>query len=166
MVGERGLMVTTAHVVESISAHELVIGLPNDIIAPATIVRIDTLIDLALLHAETDQVLASIDNAPSSPGIGEPVTALLIGNKAQRRVEVGAVVGFVGSMPDPAGRKIITSLRVEPGASGSPVVDKEGRLVGLVQSVDPARRMTFLISANDVFGFVGRQDETARVQNS
>jgi S1-C subfamily serine protease len=50
-------------------------------------------------------------------------------------------------------QRIRVKLPVEPGASGTPVVDKQGALLGLVQATD-MHGTTILIPAAEILAFV------------
>lgn len=158
VVSSNGLIVTTAHAINGIPADELMVGLPNGTQVPATIVKTDIQKDLALLEGKTNEILTPFDLSPATPNFGEPITALLIGLKSDLRTQIGTVVGLdedivipgVGSTMS----RIAVNLPVEPGSSGTPVVDKEGRLLGLVQAWS-AQGITLLIPAAEAIAFVG-----------
>lgn len=152
----QGLIVTTAHAIADTPATELMVGLPSDVLVPASVVKVDTERDLALLAAKTDQALTPLDLCPSTPAMGESVVALLIGLDAALRVQIGTVSGLVSQPAIPGvvqGERIGVLLNVEPGASGTPVVDREGRLLGLVQAAD-GKGTTLLIPAGEALAFV------------
>jgi S1-C subfamily serine protease len=95
--------------------------------------------DLALLSVATTEALRALHISPTStvPRSLERITALLIDNRGNRRLEFGTVLGWDASLPQGYNpnrqTQIQVSLDVEPGDSGSAVVDDEGRLLGMVQ---------------------------------
>ena len=159
IVSNNGLIVTTAHAVDGIPPEELRIGLPDGTFIPATIVKTDAQKDLALLGGKASTLLTPLDLSPASPKSGELVTALLIGLNAALSIQIGKVVGVDEDITIAnlglSMNKIAVKLTVKPGASGTPVVDKEGRLLGLVQGSDATHETTFLIPAADALAFVG-----------
>jgi len=83
--------------------------------------------DLALLTVSTNEPLAPLNLSSSIPDAGMPISALLFGRGAELRLELGTLVGLK-LHPTP---KLLVRLNTEFGDSGAPVVDKEGRLLGL-----------------------------------
>jgi S1-C subfamily serine protease len=132
----------------------LEIGIPNNILVRARVIKVDAERDLALLSILPNEALAPLNLSRSNPEIGERVTALLIDQDASMRVQIGTVVQVAMYVPSlgPSSDRIGVNLPVEPGASGTPVVDKEGRLLGLVQAV--MGEITILIAAEETLAFV------------
>jgi S1-C subfamily serine protease len=158
IVSNDGLIVTTAHAVADLSSSTLTVGLPNETLVPAIVVKVDQERDLALLSAQTTEVLIPLDLSPITPALGEKVVALLVGLKGDLRVQIGTVSSLVSqpsAFGEASGERIGVSMNVEPGASGAPVVDREGRLLGLVHSTDQ-QGTTFLVSADEALAFVSQ----------
>jgi S1-C subfamily serine protease len=156
VVSADGLIVTTAHAIAQIPLNELMVGLPSDLLVRASVVKVDEDRDLALLATKAEEPLTPLDLSPTTPALGESVVALLVGLNAELRVQIGTVSGLVAQPAIPGvvpGERIGVSLPVEPGASGTPVVDREGRLLGLVQATD-SKGTTLLIPAAEALYFV------------
>ena len=156
VVSDDGLIVTTAHAIAQIPLNELMVGLPSDLLVPASVVKVDEDRDLALLATKAEEPLTPLDLSPTTPTLGESVVALLVGLNAELRVQIGTVSGLVAQPAIPGvvpGERIGVLLPVEPGASGTPVVDSEGRLLGLVQATDRTGT-TLLIPAAEALDFV------------
>ncbi len=131
-----GIVVTSHHALER--DEDLRVGLPDGHAVTATLVGRDPTTDVAVLRAETPEFittsllagLASLD----SLRVGHLVLAL--GRPGQA---VQATLGIVKALGDawhaPAGgrldRYLETDIAMYPGFSGGPLVDVEGRLLGL-----------------------------------
>jgi serine protease Do len=157
IVSPEGLIVTTAHAITEFPSHErlldnLRVSLPSDDVVPARSVKIDNTKDLALLETSTERILMPLNLSASTPILGDSVTAVLVDLEGQIRVQVGTVSGLV-TLPS-GGERIAVSLKIQPGESGTPVVDKEGRLIGLVQSRD-MKGTTYLTPAAQILDFIG-----------
>jgi S1-C subfamily serine protease len=106
---------------------------------------------LAILATAANEPLSSIDIAPSEAGIGDRIIALLHEENGHR-IEIGTIVGTgVGK----AQGKIVVSVNNVTvgggGSSGSPVVDSDGKLVGLIYAIDIGHPGTvYLAPASDI----------------
>lgn len=91
--------------------------------------------DLAMLEADTGGAAALDWGDASSLSVGAPVVAL--GNPAGNgvRVTFGFVSGVGRSFRGPRGRRVSGAVEhtapLMPGSSGGPIVDVEGRLLGI-----------------------------------
>lgn len=129
-----GLMVTNAHVVSGTTDHR--IETLDGTVLPASVVYFDPEVDIAILRVPGYNG-ASLPFAPAQRGTGGAVIGYPGGG--QERVEAAVVDGSV----DAEGRDIYSSnlvtreiyvlqSRVRPGNSGGPLVDLEGRVIGVV----------------------------------
>jgi S1-C subfamily serine protease len=111
--------------------------------------------DLALLKTETEKPLMPLDLSPSVPQLGENVVALIIELNALIKIQIGTVTARVVGSTITGGddKRIEILLPVTPGASGTPVFDKERRFLGLVVSTNPKSGNTALIPAELVISF-------------
>ena len=128
-----GLIVTNAHVV-SARTGSLRVTLPDGNTLPARLLARDEGRDVAALVIEaaglpTIEVGKSRDLSP-----GQWVMALGHPWGVRGAVTAGVVIG-VGSawpeMPQPSREWITVALHLRPGHSGGPLVDVDGRLVGI-----------------------------------
>jgi len=91
--------------------------------------------DLAVVEVDTAGAPPLPWAAEASPGIGTPVFALANPGGRGLRVTVGFVSGVERSFRGPRGRRITGSIEhtspLLPGSSGGPVLDAEGRLLGI-----------------------------------
>lgn len=126
-------VLTNAH---NIRADEMTVAFGDGRTARATVRGVDADGDLAVLEAETGSASA-VEWAPESPavGVGQPVFAISNPGGRGLRVTFGIVSGTSRSFRGPRGRRISGSLEhtapLLPGSSGGPVVDAQGRLLGI-----------------------------------
>ena len=126
-----GLVVTNAHVVRS---RRLRVTLPDGTTRPARLLAHDTSRDLAALMVEATDLPAIELGESRSLQPGQWVLALGHPWGVSGSVTAGVIIG-VGSglpeMPPFQGELIAVSLRLRPGYSGGPLIDGQGRLVGV-----------------------------------
>ena len=127
-----GLLATALHVVDR--AEEITVRLADGRRYAAELVAGDGATDLALLRIPLD--LPALEMAPE-PALGAPVCAVGNAFGLDLSVTCGVVsatrrsgVGF-----NPVEDFIQTDASVNPGASGGALVDREGRLVGLLSAI-------------------------------
>jgi serine protease Do len=91
--------------------------------------------DLAILEVDTAGAPAIEWADGTAPGVGAPVFALSNPGGRGLRVTLGFVSGVDRSFRGPRGRRITGSLEhtapLLPGSSGGPIVDVQGRLLGV-----------------------------------
>ena len=127
-----GYLVTALHVVAR--ALEITVRLPDGREVPAKLVGRDPATDLAVLKVAAD--LPVLDDAPE-PALGAPVCA--VGN--QFGLDLSVTCGVVSALHrSGTGFNSIedfvqTDATVNPGASGGPLVDAQGRLVGVLSAI-------------------------------
>ncbi|MFQ5855143.1 MAG: S1C family serine protease [Anaerolineae bacterium] len=125
-----GLIITNAHVVQRPSLH---VTLPDGRKLPARVLAYDSQLDLAALTVDAND-LPTIEPGESTrlrPGdwvlaLGHP-WGVMAAATAGVVIDVGVPLEMAASR-----RELIqVSLRVRPGNSGGPLVDVDGRLVGI-----------------------------------
>lgn len=126
IVWERGRVLTALHVVEEMPAITVLFGGSGH---PARIVDRDPALDLALLAVDADLGAALPLGASEALAAGEGV--VLVGCPGRSCGQGGATV-LEASRRFAGARYLALSGRVRPGASGGPVVDARGALVGIV----------------------------------
>jgi serine protease Do len=102
--------------------------------AEGTVAGVDVDGDVAVISVDTSDVPA-IEWADGTAAIGQPVFALANPGGSGLRVGFGLVSGTGRTFRGPRGRRITTSIEHNApllrGSSGGPVVDAEGRLLGV-----------------------------------
>jgi serine protease Do len=145
-----GYILTNAHVARAGGA--LRVRLPGAVVAPAEIIGADERTDLAVVRtpATGRAPLALADSRRIE--VGQLVMA--IGNPLgfDRSVSLGVVSALFRELPTRDGvleGLIQTDAAVNPGHSGGPLLDMEGRVVGITTAMlTPARGIGFAVPAH------------------
>lgn len=133
VVIEEGLVLTNAHNVDSEGA---VVTFHGGRVEEARVTGVDVDSDLAVLEVGTQDVPA-IPWEPErvAPAIGSPVIGLANPGGRGLRVTFGLIAAADRSFRGPRGRRVPGGFEhtalAPPGASGGPVVDTDGMLVGI-----------------------------------
>ncbi len=126
-----GLIITNAHVVRDQSPR---VTLPDGTVLNARILARDPEIDVAALRVEASGLPYIELGQSRSLRPGQWVTALGHPWGVSGAATGGVVIGVgpdLPEMPRPGREWIAVSLHLRPGHSGGPLVDTEGRLVGI-----------------------------------
>ncbi len=146
IISADGLIITNNHVVAR--AREVQVELSNGIQLPTTDIRTDQSSDLAILRAVTKKKLTAAEIADSDDlMVGEWVLAIGSPFALQSTVSAGIISGKgrgLGQMVK--GQFLQTDAAVNPGNSGGPLVNLEGKVVGI---------NTAISSQNGTFNGVG-----------
>ncbi len=132
IVIDAGKVLTNAH---NLHGDEMTVYFADGREAAAKVLGVDADGDLAVLGVDTGGATPLSWEEPGALKIGGAVVAL--GNPAGRgpRVTFGSISGIGRSFRGPRGRSISGSLEhtapLAPGSSGGPIVDTEGRLLGI-----------------------------------
>ena len=152
-----GHIITNYHVVAD--ADLVSVALAAGGVYTATIVGVDPSSDLAVLRIEAEDLPAPIPLGDSDQlRVGQFVVA--IGNPfgLERTLTVGVISALSRVIESPDGRfigeAIQTDAAINPGNSGGPLLDLEGRVIGVnAQIVSPSRASAgigFAVPANTV----------------
>lgn len=91
--------------------------------------------DVAVISVDTGDIRAIEWTAEGPPQLGTPVFALADPGGRGLRLTLGFITGVERSFRGPRGRRITGSIEHDapllPGSSGGPIVDSDGRLLGL-----------------------------------
>lgn len=128
LVSEQGHFLTNAHVVSdcktvSVGSYGFV-----------QIIDIDRTNDLALLKTDVKTSATPLPLAETSPLLGEEVIALGYPLQSILQNGLNATRGDISSLAGIGGdsRFLQITAAVQPGNSGGPLIDREGRVVGIV----------------------------------
>ncbi len=134
VVNRDGAILTNNHVVKDCGNYEVIDDLNRRI--KATLLATDPTRDLALLRAEERFRSAAALRKDIHPKLGEAVTVVgypLVGVLGTRpNVNFGNITSTVGIRGDPTQMQI--SVPIQRGASGGPVLDQAGNVIGVVVS--------------------------------
>jgi S1-C subfamily serine protease len=131
-IRDGGYLVTALHVVARATA--ITVRLPDGREIPAELIGRDPATDLAVLKVAAE--LPPLPEAPE-PALGAPVCA--VGN--QFGLDLSVTCGVVSALHrsgtgfNPIEDFVQTDASVNPGASGGPLVDAQGRLVGILSAI-------------------------------
>jgi hypothetical protein len=137
-----GFVVTNNHVVEG--RNHIILIRPDGVKIPATVAAHDAFNDLALLKVENARLLPAALPLSSRPAaLGEKIITIgyphpdLLGVKP--KLTEGVVNSTSGLGDDP--RALQISVPIQAGNSGGPLVNMEGKVVGIVTSKVNAVKM-------------------------
>ena len=154
-----GGVVTSYHVVEG--AARVTVRFADQRSAPAQVVRVDRRRDLALLAVPTTEAPVPLGDTeglqPGAPllAVGYPLSSVIGSRSAS--VTRGAFSGLWRSGDDTW--FVQTDTAVNPGNSGGPLLDGQGRVVGLVTfGVPQAVGLNYAVGANEVRVFLASGD--------
>jgi S1-C subfamily serine protease len=127
-----GQILTNAH---NVRGDEVTVTFPDGHTANGRVLGHDVDGDIAVIGVETGDLQAIEWATDGAPGIGAPVFALSNPGGRGLRVTLGLITGVERSFRGPRGRRITGSIEHDapllPGSSGGPVVNRDGRLLGL-----------------------------------
>jgi len=129
IVSTDGYVLTAAHVVSGLKS--VPVRLHSGLTLDADVLRIDDGFDVALLKLPGSSHKPIELDHTDAPASGSDAYAL--GCPAMEELSSSVTKGIVSGEREMAGRKFIqTDVKVNPGNSGGPLVDKDGRAFGIV----------------------------------
>lgn len=97
-----------------------------------------SLADLAVLRT-AEELPSQQELSSDDPKVGDPVTVVGYPLGGELTVTTGTVIGATTDpLHESLGEVLVTDAQVEPGSSGSAVLDSEGRVVGVVYAKNAA----------------------------
>ena len=163
MIREDGWILTCAHVVGKDPVVDIV--LQDGTTYRGRVMASDTVADLAVIHIEEVAGIPALAWIPIGDldgiDVGDPVVAIGHPKGFGWTLNEGIVSNlfvFRDGKHDP--NVIQTQVPLNPGNSGGPLLDREGRLVGVVSQGDPnAQALNWCISARAVKNFLLRHGD-------
>ena len=151
VLGPDGLAMTNSHVVRGATAIE--VELASGATALADVVGDDPLTDLALLDLATSEVHPLELGNSNALRVGETVIAIGSPFGLARTVTLGIVSALGRHLASPVGRTIEgviqTDALLNPGNSGGPLLNSEGRVVGINTAIQAgAQGLCFAVPSN------------------
>jgi S1-C subfamily serine protease len=132
VVVAEGRILTNAH---NVRGDEVTVTFDDGRTAEGKVAGIDVDGDLAVIDVDTGGSPKLEWESNGTPGIGKAVFALSNPGGRGLRVTLGFVSGIDRSFRGPRGRRIRGSIEHDapllPGSSGGPIVDTDGRLLGI-----------------------------------
>lgn len=160
ITNSQGLIVTNNHVVAN--SQRVAVKLADGSIYPGVVISRSPKDDLALIQIRPNKPLPSLRVQTVLPNIG------------QRVYVVGNPLGYERSFSDGIVSRIDEkgiiqyTAATSPGSSGSPLLDENGNVVGIVRSIVPGTSLNFAIPSLLVFNLsstgkaVDRQQQATR----
>jgi len=138
IASKNGMVVTGFCAIDGCT--DIKVGFPSGNMLPASVILTDESSDLALLKVQTSDLLPMIEISNISLTPETRVFALLITPEGNLLTKVGKVLEMDDSAeifmhPEPRNR-IMVDMQTEAGSLGTPVVDEDGRLVGIIEAHD------------------------------
>ncbi|MHB1558007.1 MAG: trypsin-like peptidase domain-containing protein [Isosphaeraceae bacterium] len=167
LIDRRGYILTNHHVVDKVQG--IMVQLFDGTTMPARLLQFDPAMDLAVLKVDPPHPLTAIEMGTSSDlMIGE--TVITIGNAFgyENTVSVGIVSALhrdVTLSDDQVYRNLIqTDACINPGNSGGPLINIEGRLIGINVAVRAgAQGIGFALPIDEVKRVAGELMSTRRL---
>jgi len=164
IVDRDGHILTNAHVVDG--AATLTVTLDSGTKVPARIIGLDTVLDLALIRAESAGPLPVARLGDSSTiKVGDEVVA--IGNPIglDQTMTRGIVSGLNRVLPGVSDEAMIqTDAPINPGNSGGPLVDRCGQVIGINTLIsEEAQSIGFAVPINAARGVLRELRDSGRV---
>lgn len=136
-------LITNRHVVED--TRELQVTTYDGRTIAVTAASVAAVADLAIITTE-ESIGAGAVLAQEDPVEGDAITVVGYPNGGQLTTVSGVVLGATGDPLGAAlGTVLATTAHVEPGSSGSPVLNERGEVVGVIYAKDPATEQSFMV---------------------
>jgi S1-C subfamily serine protease len=164
VITSSGLMLTNAHVVGEGSG-SLMVDLANGRRVAGTVLRTNKKADIALVQLEPGKYQAAPVGVASETKVGDSVFA--IGTPLNEKFNRTVTKGIISAFRNEDGvRSIQSDVVIHPGSSGGPLLDSQGRVVGIASSGVVTGRgvgigLNYFIPIDD--GLSGLQITTRRV---
>jgi S1-C subfamily serine protease len=132
------MLITNRHVVDTLTQFEDRVSLSNPITTlEATVTAVSTIGDLAIITTDaSDELPHVVPLADNNPEPADKVMTIGYPGGGEQSTHVGIVV-YLGDSPDHPGIPVIRSnAAIEAGASGSPLFNTDGEVVGVEFAIE------------------------------
>jgi S1-C subfamily serine protease len=149
------VVVTNAHVVDGAGYVEVKKNLKDRPIRVLEILAVDRDADVALLRTSEPGVPLVLSDF--LPGAGEPVVVISSPLGLEKTVSQGIISGFREHNKK---RYLQITAPISPGSSGGPVLDRQGRVLGVTAFIldgNHAQNLNFAIPAREIQRVLGAQ---------
>jgi putative serine protease PepD len=139
VIDRPGHIVTAAHVVDN--ATSITVKLQDGTTRPAAVLGTDNATDIAVLKIDpTGLTLHPLKlGSSASLGIGDAVAAIGDPFSYERSISTGIISGVDRTIEAPNGFTVAHALQTDaalnPGNSGGPLLDSQGRVIGVVDQI-------------------------------
>ncbi|WP_084127035.1 serine protease [Demequina sp. NBRC 110054] len=124
-------LITNRHVIEN--SRQIQVSTYNGTSLTTTAVSSTTVADIAIVRIEESVLTSFAKLAQEDPEDGDVITVIGYPNGGELTTVSGVVLGATSDPLDSSiGQVLLTSAEVEPGSSGSPVLNESGAVVGVV----------------------------------
>lgn len=165
IVDPQGYIVTNFHVVQA--AAEIEVSLCDGRVLPASIVGVDALTDLSVLKIQGDRLIAAPWGDSEAVDVGALVWAVGSPFGLQSSITFGIISAkHRGEMAGELYQDFLqTDAAVNPGNSGGPLVDAQGRVIGINTAIlgDAYQGVSFAIPSSVAKGVYERLKANGRV---
>jgi S1-C subfamily serine protease len=148
LISEDGYVLTNRHVVDSGEGHFYRVRFDDGTEKNAEVVAIDEKADVALLKTSSDSPLPHLKIAADNPN--PAAKALVLGFPATSMVGENTLVmqvssGDVASINPGDSHEVWFHLDTTHGNSGGPIVDKNGRVIGILTAGNTVHNVTYVL---------------------
>ena len=149
IIDPSGIIVTNTHLV--INAPRILVGLSNGKIFEATVVFASES-DFSFIKINPPYTLKAIAWADSSQvQLGEPIIALGNSDLNNQSILGGEITSLLESMSNNTIELLEVNLNLYQGDSGGPILDRQGRLLGLIMGKRKSQdRKSYAIASNKI----------------
>lgn len=154
-IGDGTLVATNHHMVGGASGFVTVQTADGTTLRDIKVLRVSRENDLAVI--KLPKALPPLELSPGAAGIGQEVAALGNPEGLSGTLSTGVVSG-IRSYPNWNVKEVLQiTVPVSPGSSGSPLLDKHGRVVGVVYAgYDDVQNMNFAVPVEKLRKLLGR----------
>ena len=149
IIDPSGIIVTNTHIV--INAPRILVGLSNGKTYEATVLFASEA-DFSFLKIDPPYKLRAISWADSSEAqVGEPIIALGNSELNNQSILGGQITSLLESMSNANIELFEVNLNLYQGDSGGPILDRQGRLLGLIMAKRISQdRKSYAIASNKI----------------